>query len=168
MATDGSGTKFIADTTFYLSSALVDGENDRGIFHLSGYLNLPDGSVYRIDNGNVTWTQDRNGNITFVNYSNGSFTSVKDSLDRQIQLSSSSGTSYLSYLGTGGTPRSMTIRYCSISDPCLRNGQSLQYLNSLFPWLGAVSQLLCCGRYKKKLNCQMGRSTGSSITVMRS
>ncbi|HMM81521.1 MAG TPA: RHS repeat-associated core domain-containing protein [Pyrinomonadaceae bacterium] len=143
LATDGSGSKFISDENIILTDDLVGNGNGTPYFYPSGVLKTPDGISYRIDNGLVSWIQDRNGNRTtltntgFVNddVRTNRVTSIKDTLNREIVTSSDSNHEYITYNGFGGADRTITLTKCNGSASCLRSGLGIQYLSSLFAWI---------------------------------
>ena len=137
---DGQSATFISDGDIY-DSIMVQGSPQ--YFGPSGYLKWRNGTVYRIDNGNVTWIRDRNGNkltFTYVNFSAPS--TVTDSLNRQITIEYGvNDPTYglcnrIKYKGFGGAQRTIWITLGSMST-ALRSGYSIQNLNTLFPLFNA-------------------------------
>ena len=144
IATDGSGTKFITGPIMITDDLLsVDGYGNTNNVYPSGFLKFTDGTTYVIEGGLVTQITDKNGNVTTITNSGYSLdiresrpTSIKDSLSREILSSSDSNNYWVTYKGVNGVPRAIRVGLCSAADPCLRTGQSLQWLHTLFPWIG--------------------------------
>jgi RHS repeat-associated protein len=136
---DGSAATFISDTAIYDYKWKPMGVNDQ--FRPSGYLWLRDGTRYRIDNGLVTWMQDRNGNRLSFTYNATRITTATDSLNRQVTFSYAGGsTAYdeISFKGFGGQSRSIKIWKASLGS-VLRSGSPQTYAQ-LFPdFTGASS-----------------------------
>jgi RHS repeat-associated protein len=138
---DGQSATFIADgdiTDTFIMSPVE--------FGASGYLKLRDGTVYRFDNGQVTWMRDRNGNkLSFTNNGYG-VTSVTDSLNRQITVEYNvTDPTYglcnrITYRGFGGTSRTLYVTLGNLGT-ALRPGSnySIQAYNALFPELRGAS-----------------------------
>jgi RHS repeat-associated protein len=137
-AVDGSGTKFIADQPVIINDEL----ESNPMVDLSGVVNFPDGSKYGIVGGLVAWTQDRNGNKTYltntgfqVDPRQNRVSSVKDALNREVQVTGNQNSQTITYKGFGGATRTIKVNYCDTTDPCLRADQSLQMLHTLFPMI---------------------------------
>jgi len=83
----GESATFISDTAISDINQTQPSGNRQ--FNPSGFMFLRDGTRYRIDNGFVSWIQDRNGNkITFTAYdANQRLLQVTDSLNRQVNIS---------------------------------------------------------------------------------
>jgi YD repeat-containing protein len=137
---DGSAATFVSDTAISDYKWKPMGLNDQ--FRPSGYLWLRDGTRYRIDNGLVSWLNDRNGNRVTFSYSADRITSATDSLNRQVTFSYASGTvayDQISFNGFGGQARSLKIWKASMGS-VLRSGYTLQTYAQLFPdFTGASS-----------------------------
>jgi RHS repeat-associated protein len=110
-------------------------------YFASGYLKWKDGTVYRIDGGDVTWIRDRNGNKVSFGYVNGNYT-ITDQLKRTITVESGvNDPTYglcnrIKYKGFGGADRTIWITFGSMSS-VLRSGYSIQNMNVLFPLINA-------------------------------
>jgi hypothetical protein len=123
---------------------------------VTGYLKMPDGTVYRFDAIDhytqwgswhtpiISWIRDANGNKTTFIYTNDAFgdhlTSIKDSLNRQVNIEYGVNESpygfhdRLTYKGFGGANRVVRISRGSLST-ALRPGFTLQTYEQLFPEL---------------------------------
>lgn len=134
VSTDGSGTKFIADSNVMISDD-PSGEGNGANFYPSGNLKLPDGTTYRIDGGLVSSIVDRNGNKTTL-FNTGFQTDIRenrvtkivDALHREIQTSSDANFNYVTYKGFGGADR--VIKISNYTAPT-----STVMLNTLFTWI---------------------------------
>lgn len=161
LAWDGSGVKFIADSTVQNNMGGISG----AYASPSGYLLLPNGTKYRIDatispvdGGRVVWIQDRNGNRTNFSYNSTSayLETITDANGRVISFEydlNSSPYGYhtkITYKGFGGTDRVIRISYKGLSD-ALRSG------TTDFTTIGVVSDLwLPDGRKYSFLYSQYG------------
>jgi RHS repeat-associated protein len=137
---DGSAATFISDTT--ISDYIFTPAGGDDLFYPSGYLLMRDGTRYRIDNGVVSWLRDRNGNkITFTYDGNQRVTSIKDSLNRVVNVSYGGSSDQITYKGFSGLTRTITVNYASLSGPSvLRTGFFIQTYKQLFQELNAASQ----------------------------
>lgn len=142
VAWDGSGTRFISDTDV-LSHVEVQGDV------LSGYLVLPNGTKYRIDNGLTTWIQDRNGNRSTFTYVSGSsvypngfirIDVVTDTIGRKIHFDYDQNEApygahtKITFKGTGASDRIIRLTYKNLSDS-LRSG------TTNFPYFPVISDV---------------------------
>lgn len=134
VSTDGSGTKFIADSPIQISDDPA-GEGSGSNFYPSGDLKMPDGTTFRIDGGLVSSVTDRNGNrATLVNTGfqtdvrENRVTKVTDALNREITVSAQGGNQNVGFKGFGGSERSTVVSDYSAPD-------STVLLNTLFPWI---------------------------------
>ena len=131
---DGKSATFISDDDIY--DSITAGSPAQ--FGPSGYLKWKDGTVYRIDEGNVTWIRDRNGNKLSFTYTSYLLTSITDSLNRQITIEYNvTDPTYglcnrIRYKGFGGAQRTILITLGSMSS-ALRSGYSIQTIGGLFP-----------------------------------
>ena len=113
---DGSNLRFVADASV---TDVGCADNDFAIvngivrFTPSGYLYFPNGIKYRIENGYVSWMQDRNGNRLEMD--------GKDVIGRTPNTT-----------GFGGVSKSVTSGSASLADR-LRPGYSLKTTEELFP-----------------------------------
>jgi RHS repeat-associated protein len=74
---------------------------------ISGTVTFRDGTVYRFDNGWLSWVRDRNGNqVTLTGHLPSSF-SVQDSLGRTTNFPAS-GSTILTYQGSNGATRTVS------------------------------------------------------------
>jgi RHS repeat-associated protein len=120
---DGSGMTFISDAAIQ-DIPYVETVDPSQPFTVSGYLLMPDGTRFRIENSLVTWERDRNGNrITFTYGQNGRVTSIQDSLNRTVTINygvaegAPYGTSdQIIYQGYEGAPRIIRVSYSSLSN----------------------------------------------------
>ncbi|MBS1786920.1 MAG: RHS repeat protein [Acidobacteria bacterium] len=138
---DGSAVTFVSDSDIY--DAYNGGVTER--IYPSGYLMLPDGSRYRIDDGYVTWIRDRNGNKISFTYGWGGVATITDSLNRVINIGygDDPATSYndhdeITWKGYGGTTRTIKIYFSQMSS-AMRSGDSVQTYYTLFPDLNGAS-----------------------------
>ena len=131
---DGSSVTFISDTD------VRDDTYANSTYVLSGYLLLPDGVRYRIDNGNVTWIRDRNGNrLTFTYDSFSRMTSVIDSLNRQVTIAYGNPL-VITYKGAGGSPRTIRVWSADLQSALRPNsGYAIRSSLQLFPELNGAS-----------------------------
>src|SRR5262249_55867365 len=104
----------------------------------SGYIKWKDGTVYRIDYGEVTWIRDRNGNKLSFSYGGYSQMTINHSLHRPVRVEYGvTDPTYglcnrIKYKGFGGAQRTIWITLGPMST-ALRSGYSIQNLNALFP-----------------------------------
>ena len=128
VTSDGSAMTFISDVPIYDNIIPVFDNKIRP----SGYMLLPDGTRYRIENGNVKWIRDRNGNVVTIDIINqGNVSTVAtDSLGRKVTISNDSRT--ITYDGFGGQDRVIQLNYGQLSNN-LRAGYSQYKYNQLFP-----------------------------------
>jgi len=141
-AWDGQSATFVSDGDVY-DSIVVQGSPQ--YFGPTGYLKWRDGTIYRIDGGEVSWIRDRNGNKLTFTYGGTIYspqTVVTDSLNRQITIDYEvNDPTYglcnrIKYKGFGGAQRTIWITLGSMST-VLRSGYSIQNLNQLFPLYNA-------------------------------
>jgi hypothetical protein len=124
---DDSGLTFISD------SDILDWPMRNGA---SGYLLLPDGGRYRVEDGLVKRIRDRNGNLIFFTHNNDRRVSeITDSLNRRVTFTyvyTQGNPDYhlISYQGVGGAQKTIIVRYRSLSQ-ALREG-SVKLLGNYF------------------------------------
>lgn len=126
---DGSAVTFVSDADV-VDRIYVDYPDE---FAVSGYLYQPDGTRYRVVNGQVTQSRDRNGNLVTFGYDqNGRVGSVTDSLGRVVTIEYGvqepqpyGVCTRITYAGWGGAPRVVRISTASLG-ASLRQGYSLQ------------------------------------------
>ncbi len=139
VTTGGHAVTFISDTTIYDN---LWAEQETRLYP-SGYLMMPDGTRYRIDEGKISWQRDRNGNkITFTYESGGDFArlvKITDSLNREVtfeyevqDVSPYGLCDRINYKGFGGAQRTIRISYKSLRD-VLRSGYTIKTGQQLFP-----------------------------------
>jgi RHS repeat-associated protein len=139
---DGQSATFISDDDIY--DGITAGSPTQ--FGPYGYLKMKDGTVYRIDEGQVTWMRDRNGNKLSFTYTNFALTTITDSLNRQITIEwGVTDPTYgycnrIHYTGYNDMPRTIYLTFGSLSG-ALRpgSGYSVQSPHSLFPELRGAS-----------------------------
>jgi RHS repeat-associated protein len=135
ITTDGQSATFISDDDIY-DSIMISGSAQW--ISPSGYIKWKDGTVYRIDYGEVTWIRDRNGNKLSFSYNGYQQMVITDSLNRQITVEYGvTDPTYglcnrIKYKGFGGAQRTIWITLGPMST-ALRSGYSIQNLNALFP-----------------------------------
>jgi RHS repeat-associated protein len=140
---NGESITFVSDANIYDNPAHYYTE---WTFVVTGWLYLPNGTRYRVENSRITEIRDRNGNRTFITYdgSTGRVTQVTDPIKRTTTFQYNGNTSHtITYPGTGGTNRSITIHFRLLgeSNPMgglalLDGGYSLQTYNGLFGMYG--------------------------------
>ncbi len=130
---DGSAATFISE------ASISDGAQSVENRSISGDLKLRDGTHYRIDNGLVSWLQDRNGNRITYTYTGDKVTLIQDSIGREIAIeyavtdSSPYGLcDKITFNGTEGDTRVIRVSYTGLSE-ALAGGFSIQSKNELFP-----------------------------------
>ena len=128
---DGTAATFISDAVISEQYA-----HSRSVY---GYLMLRDGTRYRIDNGLVSWIQDRNGNKLTYSYTNDRVDLIRDSLDREVTIEYAVNDiapyglcDRISFKGSSGQTRVIRISYGLLSS-ALASGESLQTKNQMFP-----------------------------------
>jgi RHS repeat-associated protein len=139
---DGQSATFISDDDIY--DSINPGSPTQ--FGPYGYLKLKDGTVYRIDEGLVTWMRDRNGNKLSFTYTSFALTTITDSLNRQITIEygvmdpTYGYCNRIHYTGYNSTPRTIYLTIGNLSS-ALRPGAgySVQSPHSLFPELRGAS-----------------------------
>ncbi len=134
---DGSHMTFISDTIIY------DRINKSSLFlYTSGNLIFKDGTMYRIDNGAVSWIRDRNGNRVTFTYNNTqspfSMTAT-DSLNRQVNVeyNVNEGVPYgicdkITFKGNNGVIRTIRVSKGNLA-AALKPGESTRTMAQLFP-----------------------------------
>ncbi len=143
---DGSMLQFTADSSVLEMNPISVGH---GAAKISGNLQFPNGTTYRIDNSQVTWIRDRNGNKIRLYYTNGPLvnadwdltvqapTTIIDTLGRVTSInyneSSCGGCTDITYAGTGGRYRNILIMLKNLSAGLLRSGYAISPLGQLFP-----------------------------------
>jgi len=148
VTTKGEAATFISDTAISDINQTQPSGNRQ--FNPSGFMFLREGTRYRIDNGLVSWIQDRNGNkVTFNSYdANQRILRVTDSLNRQVNISydTSSPTDcsvhydVITFTGFGGTTRTIQVGHNCLGN-ALRSDQSLMHYTQLFPELGGSGNI---------------------------
>ncbi len=137
---DGSGLVFLSDATISDGYSVGSG---RVIDPVTGYLDFPDGTTYRITNGSVSWIRDRNGNTILFSYDpgshrvtqitdqNGRVTNVTYGLASCSQGPSGGSCDKVTYTGWQGA---QTIEIGKASTGAmLRSGYTARALDDLFP-----------------------------------
>jgi RHS repeat-associated protein len=151
VSTDSTAMTFIADLPVW-DQNYVYSLAHKTPYAVSGWLEFPDGTKYRIGSGGeVDSVQDRNGNYTTICYptssgcyyqSGDSFT-VTDSIGRRIHVLyadfNSTYADTITYSGYGGAPRTITINWSNLgpsgvttNQAGLLAGQTLQNAAQLF------------------------------------
>jgi RHS repeat-associated protein len=106
-AGDGSAAIFISDTD--IKDFVLAGDYSGS--PATGNLLLADGSIYRVENGEILWMRDRNGNKV---------TATTDSLGRQVTVTPAiyPNVPYdqISYQGFGGASRSIKVWYGTLHE----------------------------------------------------
>jgi RHS repeat-associated protein len=135
---DATGITFISDPNLPLGD---DNKTPGGAVNgVTGNLMFPDGTLYRVDGGNVSYIRDRNGNLLSFGYETDPTTlykrvvSVTDSLDRSVTVAYANSTApfdQISYSGFGGAPRVIKVWHGSLGS-ALRSGSLATYAQ-LFP-----------------------------------
>ncbi|MCD9187000.1 MAG: hypothetical protein LUM44_11245 [Pyrinomonadaceae bacterium] len=127
VSTDASGTTFKSDTT--ISDIRLKGQMQDGFFYPSGVLTLPNGTKYRVQNGQVTEITDVNGNKVDLN---------TDSLGREYTSSINYNPSptvdferVFNLKGINGANRPLKINYSHLQHS-LSSGFALTDLWELF------------------------------------
>jgi RHS repeat-associated protein len=153
ISADGSAMTFVSDATIYDVRAVSGFGHCSGIagfgnlFFPSGLLYFADGTVYRIDNGLVSWSRDRNGNKVRYSYDNFSrVVRIIDQLNREVKITygdpygQQSAVSYdeILYKGFGGAQRRIRV-WRSLLSQTLRGDLSRVTYQELFPTLNAPS-----------------------------
>ncbi|MFN0113009.1 MAG: RHS repeat domain-containing protein [Blastocatellia bacterium] len=127
---DGSAVTFISDAdiqdTFYGVMLHIDP---------SGYLLMPDGTRYRIEDGLVKWIRDRNGNrVTFTYDEFSRVLTITDSLNRVVGIDyynpPTQAYDRITYTGFGTAQREIRVYKASLSQ-VLESG-SIQTYHELF------------------------------------
>ncbi len=145
LSSDGSALTFVSDAEFASPDPVTTdesgGSNPLGV---SGVLTYPNGSRFRIDNGNITSVHDRNGNITTLEYflsgdHLGKLKKVVDSLGRAVtfEYGVSDVAPYglsdrILYSGINGSPQIIRVSKSSMGN-VLRSGDTLKTGSQLFP-----------------------------------
>jgi hypothetical protein len=148
IANDGSGTKFISNAPIKVYNTDITPQ----VIAPSGVIKTTGGITYGIVSGLVEWVEDRNGNRTTITNSGYSIypsesrvMSVKDSLNREIQVSQGATTNIV-YKGVGGVGRTINIAPVAV-----QTGYYQTY-GDIFPWLAANdtrrnTQVYCNGQF---------------------
>jgi hypothetical protein len=153
IANDGSGTKFISNSPIKIYNTDITPQ----VIAPSGVIKTTSGMTYGIVSGLVEWVEDKNGNRTTITNSGYSIypsesrvMSVKDSLNREIQVNSTFSNWELQtdvvYKGVGDVDRTIKIRPVAV-----QTGYYQTY-GDIFPWLAANdprrnTQVYCNGQY---------------------
>jgi RHS repeat-associated protein len=82
-ATDGTAATFISDADVR-DDPTIGGPSQ--ILLGTGYIYLRDGTRYRVDDGDVTWIQDRNGNRINIAYTSPLQTDLYDTRGRHVRI----------------------------------------------------------------------------------
>lgn len=140
----GDGATYITDQNVRDSNGDFGGGIAGGD---GGYLKFKNGTIYRIHKGKVLWIQDANGNKTTFTYvvlnqgtsyeSFGKLIKVTDSLNREVNISYASPTTFpsydeLSYKGSGGATRTIRVNY-NYLNTALKAGNTIKTTGQLFP-----------------------------------
>jgi hypothetical protein len=140
----------------FISDAQIRDAPYYGSGRVTGFLKMPDGTVYRVDAIDhnfqwgsyyttiISWVRDPNGNKTTFIYTSDAYgdrlTAIKDSLNRQITIEYNvneapyGACDRLTYKGFGSANRVIRVSYGSLST-ALRAGFTLQTYHQLFPEL---------------------------------
>jgi RHS repeat-associated protein len=135
---DGTSATFVSDSAIFDNPRAGDGAL---LIYPTGNLFFATGTRYRIINGLVTQIRDRNGNVTSFEYDNPNFwgrvVSIKDSLDRQVNISYASGSvtfDQITFKGFDATDRSIKIERTKLENVLIA-GESISSYPTLFPQL---------------------------------
>ncbi len=133
VSADGGSMTFISDTDVIDPPPAVSGIGNT----ISGNLMMKDGTLYRIDVGNVSFIRDRNGNKINFTYqgSLGQVTSITDSLNRQVTISyADQGVPYdtITFDGFGDANRAIKVWYSPLQ-AVLRPDFAIKTYKQLFP-----------------------------------
>jgi RHS repeat-associated protein len=138
---DGSGVTFISDSE--IQDLSVGSEDE--VFYPSGFLLLPDGTRYRVENGLVKWTRDRNCNLTTYTYGQDRLVrTITDSLGRTTSINygidavdptTGAASSYdsITYKGGGEAPREIRVWRSPLSTALRADFPGVESYGSLFP-----------------------------------
>lgn len=135
---DASGITFISDPTLPLGD---DNKTPGGaVKGVTGNLMFPNGTLYRVEGGAVSYIRDRNGNLVRFDYETDPTTlyprviSVIDSLDRSVTVAYTNSTTpydQITYSGFGGVQHIIKVWRGSLGS-ALRSGSLATYAQ-LFP-----------------------------------
>ena len=135
---DGTSATFISDTQIFDNPLAGEGAL---LIYPSGNLFFANGTRYRIINGTVREIRDRNGNLTTFEYDSSDFTgrvvSIKDSLERQVNITYASGSvtyDQITFKGFNGATRSIKIERTNLANVLIA-GESISTYANLFPQL---------------------------------
>lgn len=138
VSVDGSGITFISNSDIRDPVRFDWPASDHAV---SGLLKFPDGTVYNVANGLVTFIRDRNGNKVSFEYVSNRLTAVTDSLKRRVTVAYNvaEGGVYgtcdrITYEGFGGADRVVRVSKTSLGN-ALRAGYGLLTWSHLFPGL---------------------------------
>jgi RHS repeat-associated protein len=162
VSADGSATTFVSD------SDIMELSSVSGVLYPTGYLLMPDGTRYRIEQGFVSWIRDCNGNQLAFSYDNsGRVSAITDSLNRQVTIIyQSSGQSYdeISFKGFGGAQRTIRVTSGALDTPSLRTDYLIQTYRHLFPELNYASDAQYRGTVVQSIALPDSASTGRQYT----
>jgi hypothetical protein len=129
---DGSAMTFVSDQTIYDDVRVGPALTGSWIFSPTGTLYLRDGTRYRIENGGMSWIQDRNGNrVTFAG-------GITDSLNHNITIESNLDEApyglhdRITYHGFGGAVRIIRVSKRPLAE-ALRAPYAPHTFAELFP-----------------------------------
>ncbi len=138
VTSDGSNVTYVSDAEV---TEIADGP---GYFDLNGYLLMPEGTRYRVEQGMVRWIRDRNGNqVSFVYDSSGRVSTMNDSLGRSVTVTYASSTQAYDEIlfgGFGGAQRGVKV-YRSTLGSALYGDNTLKTYQQLFPELNGASSV---------------------------
>jgi YD repeat-containing protein len=120
VSVDGTSATFVSDSAIVDNPRAGDGAL---LIYPTGNLFFANGTRYRIVNGLVTQIRDRNGNVTSFEYDSPNFSgrvvSIRDSLDRQVNVSYASGSitfDQITFKGFDGADRSIKIERTNLEN----------------------------------------------------
>ena len=146
VSTDGSAMIFISDSEITEDLGIGDSYGTDPSYGMSGALYLPNGSVYRLDNGLISSIKDRNGNITTFTYYDADTNTGKkrlhtviDSIGRMVTLeydvqdvSPYGSCDRITYKGINGENRTLRISKDNLAN-ALQDGNNLQTTSQMWP-----------------------------------
>ena len=134
---DGTSATFVSD------GVINDAFSTHEVFSPAGYLMMRDGTRYRIDNGRVSWMRDRNGNRLEFGYGSGQIAWIKDSLNRQVNITYQSDPSVpydvITVKGFQGNDRPVKVLYARLRQVLRLDFPGIRTYSQLFPELDGSS-----------------------------
>lgn len=159
---DGSAMTFVSDAEVFdtVNQPIPPNPASGAVIPATGTIYGPDGTRYRVQDGNIQWVQDRNGNridftyatVTFgtMTFTTGDVAKITDTLGREVNIQYgvrhidfqevNEWHDTITFTGFGGQPRRMIVWFKRLQH-ALRPGETVKSPAQLFPTMDGLGSL---------------------------